>query len=264
MESPINTNLDEFYYTASNSSDAYFVSNRTGTKKYYKDYVLDDIFKVNQIVKKFIIVKTFEKDSAQKEILNSSITIKNINTSEVKNVKTNDVIEVLTNSPFLINSIVSSHINGTKEFKFSPDLEDDTITVSLFLEKVIANKEITLKNIYFDFNSDSLKAESKFELDTLNQILVDNPNFTIEIGAHTDDVGKSDYNLTLSQKRAQSVVNYLIAKGINQNRLIAQGYGLTKPIAPNKNEDGTDNPEGRQLNRRIVFKIVGTEISSKQ
>ena len=68
----------------------------------------------------------------------------------------------------------------------------------------------------------------------------------------------SNYNIKLSQRRSESVVRYLIEKGIDQDRLIAKGYGESQPIAPNKNPDGSDNPEGRQLNRRTEFKIVGS------
>jgi outer membrane protein OmpA-like peptidoglycan-associated protein len=69
-------------------------------------------------------------------------------------------------------------------------------------------------------------------------------------------VGSDKYNLKLSEARAQSVVTYLISKGIDASRLKAKGYGSTQPIAPNTNEDGSDNPEGRQKNRRTEFKVL--------
>ncbi|MGZ4089526.1 MAG: OmpA family protein, partial [Bacteroidia bacterium] len=78
------------------------------------------------------------------------------------------------------------------------------------------------------------------------------------IQSHTDSKGSDQYNEKLSQKRAESVVNYLIGKGINPLRLKAKGYGESKPIAPNENSDGSDNPEGRAQNRRTDFKIIGT------
>jgi outer membrane protein OmpA-like peptidoglycan-associated protein len=87
------------------------------------------------------------------------------------------------------------------------------------------------------------------------------PNAIIEIGSHTDSTGTDEYNVKLSQRRSESVVNYLADKGISIDRLIAKGYGESRPIAPNTNPDGTDNPENRQLNRRTELKIVG-EISS--
>ena len=78
----------------------------------------------------------------------------------------------------------------------------------------------------------------------------------IEIAAHTDNKGNADYNLKLSQERAKSVADFLISKGVNSQALIAKGYGMTEPIAYNNNPDGSDNPEGRQKNRRIIFKVL--------
>ena len=84
------------------------------------------------------------------------------------------------------------------------------------------------------------------------------PQIVVEISSHTDSKGKEDFNMKLSQKRAEGVVNYLISKGIAKERLIAKGYGFSKPIAPNTNPDGSDNPLGRDKNRRTEFKIIGT------
>ena len=85
-----------------------------------------------------------------------------------------------------------------------------------------------------------------------------NESIIIEIGSHTDSRGTDLYNETLSQNRAQSVVDYLVSKGIDKKRIKAKGYGEKEPIAPNQNPDGTDNPEGRQMNRRTEFRVVGT------
>jgi len=79
----------------------------------------------------------------------------------------------------------------------------------------------------------------------------------IEIRSHTDSKGNDDYNQKLSQARAQSVVDYLKGRGIEADRLVATGMGETDPIAPNEIK-GKDNPEGRQLNRRTDFKVIGT------
>ena len=82
------------------------------------------------------------------------------------------------------------------------------------------------------------------------QLLKDNPTVKIEISGHTDNVGKPSDNLTLSNNRAKSVVNYLITKGISAQRLVAKGYGETKPVADNKTE------EGRAKNRRTELKVI--------
>jgi len=93
---------------------------------------------------------------------------------------------------------------------------------------------------------------------TLLVLLKEAPEFIVEIGAHTDSIGGDEYNLKLSQERANGVVNYLISKGISPDRLVAKGYGAEMPVAPNSNPDGSDNPEGREKNRRTEFRIIGT------
>ena len=76
------------------------------------------------------------------------------------------------------------------------------------------------------------------------------------MSAHTDSKGADEYNMTLSDNRARSVMEYILSKGISKTRIVSQGYGETKPVAPNTNTDGSDNPDGRQLNRRVEFKIL--------
>ncbi|HEX6847061.1 MAG TPA: OmpA family protein, partial [Chitinophagaceae bacterium] len=78
----------------------------------------------------------------------------------------------------------------------------------------------------------------------------------IEMSAHTDSHGSDDYNFKLSDNRARSVMEYILSKGIASTRITSQGYGERMPVAPNSNADGSDNPEGRQLNRRVEFKIL--------
>ncbi|MNR02849.1 Outer membrane porin F precursor [compost metagenome] len=85
--------------------------------------------------------------------------------------------------------------------------------------------------------------------------MTDNPTIWIELGSHTDSRGKDNYNLDLSQKRAESAVQYIISRGINKNRLTAKGYGETQLL--NKCANGVNcTEEEHQLNRRTEFKIV--------
>ena len=113
-----------------------------------------------------------------------------------------------------------------------------------------------LDNVYYEFNKAYLLDESKPALDKLLRILNQNPTMVIEIGGHTDNLGTNAYNQRLSEARAQSVVDYLIENGIERSRLVAKGYGELQPVAPNQNADGSDNPEGREKNRRTEFKVL--------
>jgi peptidoglycan-associated lipoprotein len=126
----------------------------------------------------------------------------------------------------------------------------------IILDKIEINKIFALKNIYFEFDKANINDPASKELDKLVQTLTDNPEIKIELGSHTDSVGTYEYNLSLSQRRAESSVSYLVQHGIAPDRLVAKGYGEYKPIARNTNPDGTDNPAGRDMNRRTEFKIL--------
>lgn len=114
----------------------------------------------------------------------------------------------------------------------------------------------SFSNVLFDFDKSKIKNIHRAELDKaiefLNQV---KPDSSIEVAGYSDSRGNSKYNLSLSKLRARAVANYLISKKINKNRITIVGYGENNPIAPNKNADGTDNPEGRAKNRRTEIVI---------
>ncbi len=128
------------------------------------------------------------------------------------------------------------------------------------LKKIKVGSAIVLKNIFYDYNKATLRDASKNELDRLTKLLTENPTLKIELSAHTDSRGGDKYNEQLSQKRAQSCVDYLIGKGISKDRLIAKGYGETMliktdaEIAKLKFED--EKEAAHQENRRTEFKIL--------
>ena len=133
----------------------------------------------------------------------------------------------------------------------------DTINIGTALIPFLPKVTVQV-NVYYDFNKYNLTETARRTIDSMMLPLFDIfPNGVVEIGSHTDSIGTEEYNMDLSQKRSESVVSYLISKGIAADRLVAKGYGMSMPIAPNKNKDGSDNPEGRQLNRRTEMKIVG-------
>ena len=118
------------------------------------------------------------------------------------------------------------------------------------------NEAVAIQQIYYDLNDFTLSTTSYPTLDKLADILLTHPQMEIEISAHTDSTGTAVFNQQLSEKRAMNCVAYLVSKGVPRARLQYKGYGATKPVAPNTFPDGTDNPEGRKLNRRIELKIL--------
>lgn len=130
------------------------------------------------------------------------------------------------------------------------DLTDTEVS-----ETLNSGKSIVLNDLYFIYDKDRLIDESKPDLTKLIKYMKDNPDAKIVLEGHTDFKGEEDYNQNLSEKRSLRVKKKLVEAGIPANRISTVGYGELKPIANNTNPDGSDNPEGRQKNRRVEVKI---------
>ena len=145
-----------------------------------------------------------------------------------------------------------------KFFAQSENLNLDSLTKAgykeihkdLYLMPIEIGQVVRLNNVFFDFDKWDLRPESYVELDRVVKLLEENPAIEIEMSAHTDSKGSDEYNFTLSDNRARSVRDYILSRGIGESRIISQGYGETKPVATN------DTDDGRQLNRRVEFKIL--------
>ena len=123
------------------------------------------------------------------------------------------------------------------------------------VERVNEGIKVTMKEnmVNFAFNSSELSSSAKTNLDKLAKVLVNNPDTNINIYGHTDNKGTDAYNMTLSEKRAKSVVNYLASHGVKRNRMFAKGMGKSDPVATNETE------AGRAENRRVEFAITANE-----
>ncbi len=249
---PFNTSYDEFYYRTNTKNSGVFVSNRVDLQK---KNCCDDIFYFSKEEYKYYSIKAIEKvnDTLNKELSDATFFIVNKKDSTYKagntykgNINDSLVVEV-SKKGYLKKST-------TVQLK---SLMNDTSLITVQLEEIKVNKEYRLNNLYFEYNKAELTPESLTELQSLLKFLQDNPELIIEVAAHTDNKGNAAYNLKLSQERAKSVVDYLVTNGVPGERLVAKGYGMNQPIAFNTNPDGSDNPEGRQQNRRIIFKVVG-------
>lgn len=152
----------------------------------------------------------------------------------------------------------SGYFNNSVTYTGPEDKEEDKFSGPDLCLTLIPKPEEAVKvdNVYYDFNKATLQKTSFASLDKLVILLNENPDLQIELNSHTDSKGDDAYNQRLSDARAKTVVKYLIKKGINKTRLMSKGYGETVPVADNTNTDGTDNPEGRQQNRRTEFKVL--------
>ncbi len=270
MGMPINSPADDLYYIQRKDNETgYMVSNREGGIALENATCCDDIYEfyVKKPVNLYVIGKvTEEQDVTQSTgkqatgIIGLYLDIDNklVLVDKVPLPLSNDFeFKLSTNTKYKLITEKDGFFRTSTRFSTEGKTKSDTIYVMPVLRQ-IPYAPIIVKNIYYPFDKDYLTAASKVIIDTtIFQIMVDNPEIIVEIGSHTDGLGTNEYNDDLSQRRAQSVVNYLILQGIAENRLTAKGYGKRIPIATNQNPDGSDNPDGRQRNRRTEFKVIG-------
>jgi len=133
------------------------------------------------------------------------------------------------------------------------------IMVSLVPEKVSSGYYLSALNIPFDFNSYELSEQSKYSLEFFKSNLIEHSDLMIEVDGYSDDVGDSEYNLLLSDKRAQSVIDYLSSAGISPARFTKKALGESDFIEMNSTSEGSDYPEGRKYNRRAVVEIINPQ-----
>lgn len=145
--------------------------------------------------------------------------------------------------------------NVSSKNKNAANTDTLKIYVEIILDKIYKQKEIVIDNIYYDLDKFDIRTDAQPILDKLAYMLIENPNISIELGSHTDSRGSDRYNTELSQKRAESVVNYLANKGIIKNRLIPKGWGETQLV--NECKNGVNcTEEQHQQNRRTTFKVT--------
>jgi peptidoglycan-associated lipoprotein len=170
-------------------------------------------------------------------------------------------IKLKVDGNYLVMSKKPNYLTNREEFSMSgreipqsllkKPVTDTTFYTSLNLEPVFVGKTFRVDNIYYDLDKWDIRSDAAIELDKLVQTLSDNPQIKIELGSHTDARSSDIYNLRLSQKRAESAINYIVSKGITRERLSAKGYGESELIVKNaKTEDE------HQINRRTEFKVV--------
>lgn len=165
--------------------------------------------------------------------------------------------QIDANSDYQLVGKKASYISNIEKISTKGLTRSQTLYVELEIGvlAVEKGKALLLQKIYYDLDKANIREDASSDLEKLTTFLIDNPTFDIEIGSHTDSRGSEDYNLKLSQERAQAVVSYLSQKGIDKTRLVAKGYGETQLI--NNCSNGANcSEEQHQLNRRTEFKVI--------
>ena len=282
---PINTPYDDLFYSATASGRfAYIASNRAGGKgglDIYKvtywgadkpmtlDFEDQLISKIASPVsdntvaepifveeKSLTVFKGKILDAVTKKPIGSDIVITINSTGKVytscySNSATGKfLLSLPAGENYGISVSADGYLFHSENFDLPKDDGFNMVNKDIELKNIKVGSNITLKNVFFETGKWDIKSDSYPELERLVALLKEVPLLKIEISGHTDNVGSDSFNELLSQKRADAVVNFLSKKGVSKERLIAKGYGKSKPVVTN------DTEEGRAQNRRTEFEII--------
>ena len=271
MRNPINSAGDDFGITFANGENGYFSSNRGDARGY--DHIFS--FAYNPVK---VTIEGTVLDKDEEPVKNAIIRIVGNDGTIQKEVARDDgsfKFSLQRGVKYVMLAGAKGYLNQRQEFESDTTQEDANYWVDFILPAI--NKPSLIENVFYDFDKADLRPETKTALDELVVILNENPNVTIEMASHTDRWGSDKYNNELSQRRAQSVIDYLISKGINKERLQPHGYGKTKPKTITKRlaklypqfKEGTlldekfintlseeDQDAADQINRRTEFQVL--------
>jgi outer membrane protein OmpA-like peptidoglycan-associated protein len=253
---PINSSKNETGLIISPKGDkAYFSSNREGGSGGLDIYSFDLYDKIKPQPVTFVKGKV--TDAETQKPLEAKFEIIDLSNGQtvVESYSDKSSGEFLITLPagkeYALNSSKKGYLFYSDHFECkTPANVANPFSVDVKLNPVKQGNSLALNNIFFDTNSSDLKPESKTELNKLVAFLKQNATIKIEIGGHTDNVGDDKSNLSLSDKRAKAVLDFVTTEGIAATRLTSKGYGETKPIADNNTE------QGKAKNRRTEITIV--------
>lgn len=277
MGTPINSSADDFGITFGAEETGFFSSNRGDGRGY------DHIFSF-ELPELEIAISGWVLDKDEEPIPNAIIRIVGDDGSNQKEVARDDGsfrFKLNRGVKYVMMAGARGYLNVKQEFESDLAEEDAEYGIDFILSAI--HKPQVIENIFYDFDKAVLRDESKIALDEMVQILKDNPNITIEMASHTDRWGSDEYNMDLSNRRVQSVIDYLIEAGISADRLKPQGYGeaVPKTVTKKINRQYPQFPEGTvlseefietlseedqeaadQINRRTEFQVMSIDFES--
>ena len=230
MGFPINSNADDFGMTFfdKEEDEGFFASNRNDGRGF------DHIYSFLRPSIK-VLIKGQVVDHDDEPIPNAIVRVVGRDGSNHKIITRNDGTfdtKIDRGTHYVMMAGAKGFLNDKEEFRSDPEEEDATYEVNFRLASI--SKPVLVENIFYDFDKATLRPESEAALNELIEILNNNPTVKIELSAHTDKVGSEEYNQKLSQRRAKSVTDYLTAHGIDTDRLVPVGYGMSRPKVVDK------------------------------
>jgi len=274
MPEPFNSNADDFGITFKyGNTEGFFSSNRGNSQGY------DHIWSFEQPVNEYVL-NGIVSDNHKQRLGDAIVRMVGTDGTNAKiRVKKDGTFHfsLRPNADYVLLGTCRGYLNEAS--KLSTQGVKESKTYALYFTLIPIGKPIELENIFYDFGKWTLTKGSETSLNELVKVLKDNPNITIELDSHTDHVGTVAFNQTLSEKRAQSVVDYLIQAGISADRLTARGFGSSQPVTvdaalakkysflkedtPLSNtliDSMTSDQQtiANQINRRTEFRVIKT------
>lgn len=274
MGAPINSAADDFGIMFMANDRGYLSSNRNDARGYDHIYT----FELPLIE---VWIEGYVVDLDDEPLPGAVIRIVGRDGTNLKEVAQDDgyfKFPLHLSTDYVMMAGCGGYLNSSAELTTLSEEQNETYWVDFILSSI--GKPIPVDDIFFDFNKATLRPESETALNEVIKTLNDNPNISIELGAHTDFKGADEYNLVLSQKRAEAVVDYLISNGISKERLTAKGYGESMPVTITKklnklypqfaegvilNEEfistlsEEDMEIANQINRRTEFRVTAID-----
>lgn len=278
MGFPINSAGDDFGITFGKGEDGFFSSNRGDARGY--DHIYS--FEYDPVR---IAIEGLVMDKDEEPVKNAIIRIVGNDGSNQKEVARDDgsfSFALQRGVKYVMLAGAKGYLNQKQEFASDSTMEDANYWVEFILPSI--SKPSVVENIFYDYDKADLRPESKTALNELIAVLHDNPNVTIEMASHTDRWGSDAYNINLSERRAKSVVDYLVENGISRNRLQPHGYGKSRPKTVTKRiarlypqfKEGDilteefiktlseeDQQAADQINRRTEFSVLSLTYNMK-
>lgn len=256
---PVNTTADDFSLAMlPDGESGYLSSNRHGVDRVYSFAINDPTLAIKGVVL---------DDEGYLPMIDVEVKLLDLNTGEEVSTLTGPEGSFY----FPLKGDTDYRLSGGKDGMFteSRDVSTDgqrtsrTWTEDFFLTKVVIDKPIVVENIYYDYDKWDIRPDAAIELDKVARLFIDNPELSFELSSHTDSRATDVYNLVLSEARANSAVDYLIRKGVDQERITARGYGEQRPV--NRCVNNVEcSEEEHQQNRRTEFKVTKVGSPSAQ
>ncbi|MBR5324739.1 MAG: OmpA family protein [Muribaculaceae bacterium] len=256
MGAPINSAADDFGIMFMANERGYLSSNRNDARGY------DHIYSFELPLVE-VWIEGYVVDYDDEPIADASIRIVGRDGTNIKEMVDEDgyfKFPLNLSTDYVMMAGCGGYLNSSAELTTLSEEQDETYWVDFILSSI--GKPVPVDDIFFDFDKATLRPESESALNEVVKTLTDNPNISIEMGAHTDFKGADEYNKNLSQKRAEAVVDYLVKHGIAKERLTAKGYGESQPVTITKklNKLYPQFPEGAILNEEFINTLSEEDI----